>query len=253
MFKRKRVVIIAGLCFIALLVWRTPATLITPLLPPTVRLEGVSGSIWSGAAARAQVDVAGRAWQLGRLRWTVGWSLQHGVAPRLTFDSAWGEQVLSGHVTATAGGTFYLDDISVVTDLRPVQALVPIFIGGQLEVFVEHLSWHERRGLAAARGQVYWRDAVWTANRGDVGLGSYVLDVSGTDGQLRGDIVTRQGPLQLQGEVSMNPSAYQLDVLAQGPLFNDPDMQQAVALFAVPEGEGYRIALSGSLPALDGD
>ena len=239
---------LAGTLLLALVVSHIPARTVEGLLPDTVSLSGLSGTIWSGHAVRAWAMIDGRPLMLGTVQWRIEpWRL--GWSTPLTLTSEWGDQILRGRIGLGLTGQWVLRDISLNFDTQILRALFPLYLGGTLSGRFDRIEL-EGENRVQALGMVYLRDAIWTASGGSIPMGNYRIDVAGdsasSDG-LRGLVHTDSGALLLAGEVNLVANAYEVNVRASGPMAKDERFRRAVSIVAVPTREGFDIVVQGQL------
>ncbi len=229
-----------------LVVTYLPARLLPILLPPTVQLDGVTGTLWHGRAARASVNTNGQVFMLGGLDWQLRpWSLLV-AQPTAQVSSRWGAQEIDALVGTNWRGDIVLSDLSAAVDIAWTRQMLPLYVEGLVRMAFSRL---EVRGgsLWAADGQLVWERAAWAARAGSLPLGAYAVELAGDDGNVRGEVVTINGGLQVSGEVGLTANDYVVNLRLSGPAMQNDGLRQSMALFAVPEGDGYIVDLRGSL------
>lgn len=232
-----------------LLVWvvvQLPARVVTPLLPPTVSLEGVSGSIWDGSAARAQLRIQGKAFMLGRVQWQLSPLSLLLLTPQVDVAAQWGSQRLSGSVAVSPRGTVEARDLSINLDVRFSRHLLPLYVGGQVSADIRHMLWNGE-SLESVDARIVWQNAVWTARAGDVALGNYALVLEGAEASTRGRVETLSGPLQVMGGIALEGRGYSVDLQLAGPATNNEGLRRSLALLAEPSADGFKMSLQGEL------
>ncbi len=237
--RRLRPYLALGLAvFVLAAVASLPAALLSRGLPSRVTLEGVSGTLWDGAATTLRLDGAA----LGALDWTLSpWALLRGtLAGQVVLTRPDGH--LNGHLVLHADGA--LEASSLTLDL-PLTTLHP-----------EHdaKTWDGRiRGqVAYARLDLGWPVALQGhfdllhlhAPQSPDDLGSFVLDFDPRDAKptaLLGRLHDTGGPLSVTGQLRLEQSrAYQLDgdVAAHGVI--SEDLTRTLAFFGSPQPNGSR-------------
>ena len=229
-----------------LIVAYLPARLLQFGLPPTVQLDGVTGTVWHGRAARASINNRGQVFMLGGLDWQLRpWSLLV-AQPTAEVRSRWGAQQIDTLVATNWRGDLLLSDLSAAVGIDWTRQMLPLYVEGLVRGTFARL---EVRGgkLWVADGQLVWERAAWAARAGSLPLGAYAIELSGDNGNIRGEVVTISGGLQASGQVSLNASNYMVNLRLSGPAMQNDGLRQSMALFAVPEDDGYVVDLSGSL------
>lgn len=246
-FSRKRIVAVVSATALALLAATVPARLLGYLLPPSIQLSGMSGTIWQGHAARAHLYTQGKVLALGQLTWSLKpWSLLL-LSPSVEVDASWGQQRLKGHGRVGLAGGITLRHVEANLDARLIREFTPLYIGGTLELQLQDLSLATTQPLPleAIEGRIVWRDGVWTAQSGDVALGNYVLEVSGTQGSVIGRVQTLSGPLVVSGQLALEQQQYNLDLALRGPATENQGLRASLRLIAVPVADGFDLQVNG--------
>jgi len=245
---------LAALLLSALLLFQLPAWIVKWWLPDSVIVSGVSGTLWSGQAARGWVQVGDRPLMLGRISWRITpWQLVWGTPVWL--DSQWGDQLLQARVGTRLDGTVLVRDLRFRVDMALVRAVAPIFLGGTLTGDISELVLAGRQ-LEAGSGTLALNKAVWTANSGSIALGSYRMildqDAPSIEGQSAGDaaavigkVTTLDGSLRIDGDIALSADRYRINLQAAGALARDEQFRRSVAVLATPSAEGFDIALEG--------
>ncbi|PLW70330.1 type II secretion system protein N [Pseudohalioglobus lutimaris] len=236
------------LCFVALLLAAAPARLLFHLVPPErVVLQGVSGTLWRGQAARALIATGDDWLHLGSLSWQLSPISLALFSPTVTLDSQWGRQRFNAQVTYHSERDMELEALDAVFDAGLLRRYLPVALLGSVGLQFERLV--IREGLPEeAQGRVVWEEGAWRSPQGRRSLGSYVLDVSAAGpGVINGEVITLAGDVKASGPVVLRQADYEFDVLISGPGLSDPQLRQAIQLVASPEGDAYRIKLEGTL------
>ncbi len=235
-----------ALLLVAVLAVNAPARLLGLVVPAEqVRLQGLEGTVWSGSAARAMLRLPQGYIHLGKVRWTLQPLSLLLFSPRLTIDSEWGGQVLSGDVTLRGTGSLQVRDFDARVSADLVRQFAPLAIDGRLSAQIAALSLVD--GLPRrAEGRVVWEDGGFLSPRGRIPLGTYALEFLQPPGEaLRGEVVTVAGPLEAEGEVALDGRSYRIDLLLGSEETLDRQLRDALALMATPEGGDYRLELDG--------
>lgn len=243
---RVRVFTGMGVLLLALLIQQFPSRVAASLLPQNIQLEGVAGTLWQGTAARAAVMVDGKRFVLGRLNWRLEPLSLLGLSPAAHVTSVWGGQRFDGRVSLGLGGTASLEDVSLQLDVRFLRNLLPLYVGGQVQVTVPK-ALIDNRELSAIEARIVWQDGVWAARQGDVALGNYALDVSGSDGAVTGSVITLSGPLVVAGDLALEGRDWQVDLEISGSAVANEGLRPSLMLFGVPNDKGFDVVLDGQL------
>lgn len=232
--------------FVALLSSQIPARAISIVLPEDVIVTGVSGTIWSGSAARAWIEIDQRPLMLGRVQWHIQpWRILWGAPLSLT--SAWGQQVMRAQLGYRPGGSIVLQEVSFTLNAQLLGTFLPLYLGGTLSGEFAYLA-IDQGHIIDAEGVLRLQRGVWTARSGSVLLGDYQIDFSSADiagSGTEGVLKTLGGALMLSGDLSATLTGYQLAVQATGPVARDESFRQAMSIIAIPHQDGFSVSLAG--------
>ena len=237
----------AALVLLIILVATAPARVIAPFLPgDQLVLQGVSGSLWRGRSSRALVAVQGGHLHLGRVSWSLSPLSLLSLGPRIAVESQWGEQRIEAELVYRSPRSMELTDVDAVLSAALVRQFVPLELSGSFSLLLPHLVVEDGMPLEGA-GRVVWQNGGWVSPQGRRPLGSYAMDFEQLAGSaLLGEVVTLSGELQASGTVSLDGRDYAVDILLGGRGLEDPQLQQALQLVAVPDGDRFRVKMSGS-------
>ena len=245
MRQRTLLVLVGGIVFVSVGVATLPASLVTSHLPPELTLEGVSGSVWSGAADTVRLRGA----SLGSASWTAAPLSLLGGRLDYHLEVARPDGFVRGQVGASLGGTLSGDEIEL--DL-PIAALA----GTQAEN-----GWAgELAGtIHSVRLEHGWPVALtgsFTASRlqppgAEVTIGSYAIDFDpqAVPGQLTARVRDTDSPLIVRAQLVIKPDR---SFSLEGDVTPRPGapraVTQAVAFLGAPDAIGRRqFVLGGSL------
>ena len=238
--------ILAVFVFMTLLLSQIPARAISRVLPDDVTLTGISGTIWSGRAARAWVEIDQQPLMLGRVQWRLQpWRILWG-AP-LSLSSVWGQQSLRAQLSYRLDGSIVLQDAAFTVNTQLFKAFFPLYLGGALSGEFAQIAIDEGH-VVNAEGVVRLRRGVWTARSGNIPLGDYQIDFSSADTAGAGTIgalKTIAGSLELSGNLSATLTNYQIAVEATGPVARDGSFRQAMSMIAILNQDGFSVSLMG--------
>ena len=238
--------ILAVFVFVTLLLSQVPARAISRVLPDDVTLTGISGTIWSGRAARAWVEIDQQPLMLGRVQWRLQpWRILWG-AP-LSLSSVWGQQSLRAQLSYRLDGSIVLQDAAFTVNTQLFKAFFPLYLGGALSGEFAQIAIDEGH-VVNAEGVVRLRRGVWTARSGNIPLGDYQIDFSSADTAGAGTIgalKTIAGSLELSGNLSATLTDYQIAVEATGPVARDGSFRQAMSMIAILNQDGFSVSLMG--------
>lgn len=204
-----RWLLLGALAYLFFLVWHFPAALMVSRVQKRlpVSLDAVSGSLWSGEAA--QMSVRGQPW--GVVRWRFDWlaPLHASLGYYLILDGP--DTRLQGRVDAGVGGRVVLRNLSgeiQVAQLGPWLPL-PQPPQGKLAIQLSEARLVQGR-LQSATGALTLTGATlqWPET---LSLGDYRLTLTTSAvGHIQGVLSdTGNGPLNLQGQITLTPGRYE--------------------------------------------
>jgi general secretion pathway protein N len=234
------------LAVLVLLVAQAPARLAGSVMGSSIHVSGSSGTIWNGRYARVVMPLNEHYLALGHVDWSLNpWSLLR-LSPELDVVTRWGAQRIEMTVEFGPSGQVTVSELHARMDTTWIQHIIPLYVSGELAIDVEHLVWRDAT-IDSVDARVVWEDAAWAAYAGHVPLGTYALDLSGVSGELDGVVRTLSGPLAVDGSVSLAERVYQINMSLSGAALNNSGLRDALSLLAVPAGDEWQIALSGTL------
>lgn len=239
-----RIGITVSALLLLILVINAPARLIGHFVASDVLvMQGFSGTLWRGRAARAAVAVGHGYLHLGAVRWKLSAASLLGLSPKVTLRSRWGGQTVSGQIIYRNEQSFDLADIEARLSADLLGQISPLAVKGDFMIQLSTLK--VREGLpVSGQGRVVWENATWTSSRGAVPLGSYAVDfMQRQDQTLAGEVVTISGPVDASGQLELLGRNYSIDVVVTSDAGLDAQLQESLALLAQPLEEGYRIQL----------
>lgn len=240
--------LVLALLFVVALVANAPARLLGLVVPADqVLLQGFDGTVWDGSASRSLVRTDAGYLHLGRLEWQLEPLSLILFAPRLTLDSQWGGQRISGDLVLRGKQSLDLHGVDARVSAGLLRQFVPVGLSGTLSAQVQTLLLRE--GLPhAGSGRLVWQQGAWESPQGIQPLGSYALDFSQQAGQpLAAEILTLSGPVTAAGSLRLQDRSYEIEVLVSAENDMDQQLQQALSLIAAPGQDGYRVELDGQL------
>ncbi|HLW74254.1 MAG TPA: type II secretion system protein N [Gammaproteobacteria bacterium] len=228
-----------SLAYLLFLLTMFPAQYITGWLSkhlPGVRLDGVSGTVFSGHADGLQVQ--GTA--LGTLQWQFDWrapfSLSYGYRFQLQSDSG----SLSGRVDLR-GSSLYLRDLDGRVPVSALERWLPLpnhSVDGSLALHLKELDVKSGR-LDSAEGEVELDDGVLSWPRAFT-LGSYRMTLApAAEGGISAELADVVSPLKLRAALSLSPEgAYHLSGVLAPRDPSDPATKSFLAGLGTPDSTG---------------
>lgn len=246
--RKRYLVVFAILAYAIALVATLPiAQLLKYVNTEPALLSGVSGSVWRGSAARAEIvdetadDVR---WQFlpGRLFWGE-------IAFRVQAQYAGGPG--TGRVSADWRREVHLRDFSYRMDAERLADFLPLpiaeFSGGDIETDIEQLTL-QQGALQSISGQVLWKKATLTAPF-ETELGDYRVDLRTTERGHRAELRGEGGSLAAEGEIRVQRDGRFNTEVRLTPARNaPPELVQQLNFFARKQRNGqYLIRQNGNL------
>ncbi|EKP0308879.1 type II secretion system protein N [Aeromonas veronii] len=222
-----------------------PAALVARHLPlpahigNLLKLEGVSGTLWSGQIARLHYASE----SVSQLRWDVnGWSLLR-FAPAVTIR--FGERNgLNGQGMIGWNGAAFGQDLTInmpapwLLSRLPLRLPFPLSVNGQLQLkigqFAQGDTWCDRLD-----GQLDWYNATAEIPAGQLDLADPAATLSCLDTKLIAELKQSSEAVQSMGRLEVQPNGQYLfqGVLKPGPALPTP-MQQGLPLLGQPDPHG---------------
>ncbi|MGL4250347.1 MAG: type II secretion system protein N [Aeromonas sp.] len=222
-----------------------PAALVVRHLPlpdqisNLLKLEGVSGTLWSGQAARLQY--ASEA--VSQLRWDFnGWSLLR-FAPEVAIR--FGERNgINGQGSIGWNGNLFARDLTLnapapwLLDRIPMRLPFPLTVTGQLQLKVEQFAqgapWCDN-----LYGNLDWYNASADTPAGKLDLADPEVKLTCLDSKLVAELKQGSEAVQTSGRLELQPDG---QYLFQGNLKPGPalpsQMQQGLPLLGQPDRQG---------------
>lgn len=169
---------------------------------PDLALTGVSGTLWDGQAATAQVRVGNEALDLGALSWELNPLALLTAKVCLDVES----QMVRGYVCRTASGKNTVRQL--LADQLPVRMLndmVGVQLGGTGSITIASGRFDDEGRIEELQGNLTWQQARVNVGTGWFALGSYGADIVDNDnGGVVANVTDLEGnfAVQLQGEIN---------------------------------------------------
>ncbi|MFO1370377.1 MAG: type II secretion system protein N [Marinagarivorans sp.] len=231
--------------FLYLVVSNAPATLVSSLLNksvPNLNLSSVSGTVWSGKALGASLNLEGAPLKFGPLTW-------HLSPLKLLLLKGCAEiksEKLSGAACRSLTGSHQVDKLKLELPaglasnyLREANASVDgtLFLQLDTAVFSKTLQ------LSALKGRATWAGAKVSANGMAFALGDYAADLSADQGALKAHLKDESGPIKVNLDAWLKPGAQPKVTGEIHPLEHAPEaIGDALSLFAEKNDAGaYKV------------
>jgi general secretion pathway protein N len=233
--------VLALLIFLATVLVRLPARLLTSLLPKGTSCEDPAGTIWQGSCGQLRsngITLAGLSWKLHPLA-----LLRATLSVELSSADANGGA--RGSVEATRSGDISISDLHAV--MPPASGVMPRGTSATLALALPSAKIHDSH-LVAITGtidlqQVHISDP--PSNLGSYELQFPVSDSSTMTGQLR-DL---EGPLAVNGQLTLQATgAYEINGTVAPRARLNADVDKVLQFLGPADASGQRaFSLSGTL------
>ncbi|ELM3616795.1 GspN family type II secretion system protein ExeN [Aeromonas sobria] len=244
----KKPILIASFFLAAYLVFllaTLPAALVARYLPlpaniaNLLKLEGVSGTLWSGQAARLQYASE----SVSQLRWDLnGWSLLR-LAPEVTVRFG-DRNGLNGQGIVGWNGAAFGRDLTLnapapwLLSRVPMRLPIPITVTGQLQLKVDQFAqgnpWCDN-----LYGNLDWYNASADTPAGKLDLADPEVKLTCLDSKLVAELKQGSDAVQTMGRLELQPNG---QYLFQGTLKPGPElpeqMQQGLPFLGQPDSQG---------------
>jgi general secretion pathway protein N len=251
MFKLWKFTLFFLLCLVVALVINLPVQQVLPYvkLPPSVRLAGIDGSLFSGSAAEVRInDFPLRGI---RYRYMPSCLPMLKLCYHVDYDAGQVElayDVLNGDTEVNRSRVEY--PVAVLLAQLPTPALVKPT--GRLQLELDELSMLQDK-LVTVSGKLIWRDLGLDDASGNVNIGDYQVDFSSDAEGFNFTFSDLDAALDLSGDGSISTAGlYEVDVRIATQAGLDSQVKSILNLVAVRSGSSanqYRIEQKGRLPA----
>ena len=234
------------LAFLIGIVALLPARVVYPWLAPSeVRLAGISGTVWRGRAAHANV----RGWYLRHLEWHVRpWALAIGrVQAQLTGEPQAG--FFEATVSVGASGSVSVTAATASVSLSSLAGALRLpGLSGKASLRLQRLEIRDGLPVAAA-GQLTVDELFAPAIYATSVLGGYRAEFFTRDDGIAASVEDTAGVLDLAGSLTLGRDRYYAFIaqLAPKPGIDD-DLKNRLRFLGNPDARGhYELRLEGQL------
>lgn len=191
---------LCALLYLLALAATAPARLMLCVIPESVSMTAVTGSVWAGNF----LNLRWKNINLGSLSWRWGW---YNGSPGVRLAASGGE--VQG--TAKLGwlGSWRVSDAHLKASAQRLLAMsgvmLPLELQGELRLSLETLRFTQERCLALA-ARIDWREAQMSALGQGLALGKPQLELRCEDARITGALRQVQPPLAFsaQGQLTFN-------------------------------------------------
>jgi general secretion pathway protein N len=243
----RRLLLLVTIGFIAGLFAIAPARLVSVFLPGNISLDGLSGTLWNGAARQLVVDNTAT----GELEWEVKPSQLFTGRLGLSFISTLPDGSISGNVAISLGGAIYLDSVKGTLPLGYIATdFPPGMLDGRVSLIFEEAVF-ENEWPTLLKGVLAVGNLVQNVPK-PTPLGTFSVNFDGEqseDGSINGVIATRSGALQVDGLLTLNSDrSFIMDSMIRAKAETPDDLKAMLPLIGEqqPDG-GYPLRYTGKL------
>jgi general secretion pathway protein N len=203
-----------------------------------IAMSGVSGSLWSGRASLASLQVRGVNYSLGQLTWKLNLLSFLTLKPCALITTNMDNQYFDGTVCVLGKNAVAVKDASLNFPATLVQPLLPLPLNGQFSLNIERLHLSDLQ-LLGMRGKVSWTSAQIYNGSNWMNLGVIGADLT-DDGKkgLNAHIVDVSSPLRvdLSGTLPFPTGAIIKGTFAMPEsYFREINANAWVSMFATPQ------------------
>ncbi|MBN4069255.1 type II secretion system protein N [Beggiatoa alba] len=223
-------------------------------LPPTIKLYGLTGTLWSGQAEL--LTLASQQYRNASWRFQIKSLLSGEILFYLNLDN--GQSQIKGNVGINLSKRFVLRDILLQQELVDLQALArssdraSAVVGGKISGRINSLVL-SRSKITDADAHFVLRDVALLLPR-RTQWGDFKVDIEKPDVETLVNIADQGGPLLANGSISINETNdYDVSLTVQAASGASNDLIHGLGLFGQPGNDGKtRLNYKGSLSELLG-
>lgn len=230
--------LVGGLVFLGVAIATLPASLVVSRLQPALHAEGVSGSVWNGAADSISLHGV----PLGAFSWSTEPMALLAGELALQVDITRPDGYVRGHVAATLTGALVADHVELALPLAALSP-TPSSAGwrGDFKGTIE--SARLEQGWPVALVGTFTTSTLRVPGS-DLPIGSYAIDFDGkanTPSQLVGRVRDVEAPLLVRAQMFIrHDRSYSLEGEVTPRAGAGQDVTQAVAFLGAPDSSGRR-------------
>ncbi len=245
----KKVIILSSVVFLIALLLKTPASIIASQVEKNtpVVLQGVSGSLWKGNAARVVfkgIDLGEASWTLSPLGLVTG-------SARGDFRLKGKELTANGAYKISISKTLMLDDVQFTASgyfINKTQRYAKLT--GNFRGTIEHLEMQQNEPLTPplVSGLLNWEKGGLDSPI-KLPVGNYQLKIEPeSEGKLIGKITANDAPVDIKGQIVLdNKWQYQADLKLKTTA-RGASLKGMLSMIGQPKADGYiHIKEKGSL------
>lgn len=220
-------------------------------LPPSVKLYGIGGTVWSGKAEL--VTLGSQQYRNARWRFQPGALLSGQALFDVDFDN--GQSLLKGRIGLDIFGNVVAEELIVQQELIDLQALMqvsPVTLGGKISGRIASLKMR-RNGISDANADFTLRDVAFLLPR-RTEWGNFKIDIKTDDANTVAKVRDEGGPLLAEGLVTLNDAnEYDVTLAVEADDSASADLVRGLEFFGQPGTDGkIRLKYRGSLTQLLG-
>lgn len=243
----RRLLLLVAAGFLAGLVATAPARLIAVFLPANIYLDGLSGTLWNGAAQQLVLQNTAA----GELDWEVSPAKLFTGRLGLKFMSKLPDGSISGNAAIGLGGTINLNNVKGSMPLAYIATdFPPGMLNGRISLIFEEATF-ENEWPTQLKGVLAVGNLVQNIPK-PTPLGTFSVTFDGEqgeDGAVKGVIATRSGDLSVDGLLTLNMDrSFVMDSMVRANAQTPDDLKAMLPLIGEQKPDGaYNLRYRGKL------
>lgn len=245
---RKHFLYIGLAVFLAAIVVQAPACALLWLVPDSLQVTSVSGTVWQGKANQVQGDFDGKPLVADRIEWQLKpWSLLF-FAPAVDVQLSAPGQTASGTVQWHGQQHLQLQGFEVELHASALAVDLPGQLTGKVELQLADFE-IDQQSIKLLDGRLVWQRAGWRDSEHAYALGDIAADLSEQDGKALAQLFDLSGPLEINANLQLSlPDQLSVDGLLKARQGAPVVLVESLPLFADATDDGrYHIEFDTAL------
>ena len=245
--KKHHYLAVAVLAYLFFVIAGTPASTVLTLLDdkfPDLKTQGVSGSVWNGAAK--QITFQSK-YIIEQVNWSFcGWCLLTGEAS-FNVDAQYRQRPAHAQLGIGISGKMIARRLQTELDAKFIAELANIPFGeleGILAINLDILSWRQGE-VPRAEGMLNWHNAAITVAE-TVNLGEVLIELSDSnDNPLTAAISNSSGQLNVNGDAHITDEAnYELELKLAPSKKSSKNLRNSLSMIAKKQSDGSFLVIN---------
>ena len=148
--------------FLFLVISRTPAAWAVwgvNKAIPSLWLGGIEGTLWSGKASSAQVDLGPATLPLGKVRWQLKPLSLLSLSPCIEFSTELPKQTVNGEICQSASGTSVIKNLDLYAPITSIEELLNVEASGMVSMQVASAEFDSQSKVINMDARFSWENA----------------------------------------------------------------------------------------------